>query len=139
MATITINGKTTEIPAHVLHRIAKEARQYLDAMPNCGDEINEAAAKAREIEDFAAERLNDAPTHYHVEGYQLGTWRNTLFGHYVEPEHWVEKGWIPTLCGTKLNEPIRVDLPPGDVAPTPSKPLCPRCKELHDGLERWPG
>ena len=134
MATITINNETHEIPAHVLHRIAKAARNELDKQLVAALGIeNEAAARAGELEDFAIEQLNDAPRLVHIEPEKHD------LGHYATFDEFYSATWVNhTACGLTYKSAIRVDMPPGDGAPTPSKPLCPECKAYAEALERWP-
>ena len=134
MATITVNGKTTEIPAHVLHTITEEMYHWTVLTPSQKREINYAAIRASELREWIADAVSSQPEHYHVE-----CSRNAL-GHYVtEPEWDGGRKWlVRTLCGIDLHDAHRVDATPGPVGPpTPLKSLCPGCKMHHDKIERW--
>jgi hypothetical protein len=127
MATITVNGKTHEIDVNILYFLVNQGAheiQFSDFGAEAEDKADEAVA-------FVINAVNNPPTHYHVAS------PASQYSHYMEREQWGLRPIAYTLCTRNYTHVVRVDMPPGGGAPTPSKPLCPKCKELHDAIEGW--
>ena len=127
MATITINGKTRAIDVNILYFLVNHGAHAMEHSSMTDDDCT----KADELTMFIIEAVNGRPTYYHVES------PNSQQGHYVDSHTW-NNGWAQTICGKHDDGGfLRVDMPPGGDAPTPSKPMCPECQAIHDAIEGW--